>query len=67
MEEPIPYITESTHPVPSHEVTSWPEYQQFIKRLGVFDVCQTFKVVITIEAGHLVTIQQSYFAKDAIQ
>lgn len=69
MEDPATYKVKSSleHPVATEEVIDWPEYQRFIDRLGVRQQRQCFKLVITLEAGHLVTIQQSYFAKDANQ
>lgn len=69
MEDPATYKVKSSldHPVAAEEVIDWPEYQRFIDRLGVRQQKQCFKLVITLEAGHLVTIQQSYFAKDASQ
>lgn len=66
MKNPATYKAKSSleHPVASEEVAAWPEYIQFMNRLGIDQNDKIFKTVITIQAGHLVTIEQSYWGVD---
>jgi hypothetical protein len=51
----------------SVEVAAWPEWKAFAKRMGIASELDYTRLVLTLEVGYEVRVEQVYFPRETKQ